>query len=162
MVDWAHAAVVAATARLAIHTTFITRSLSRNGTDRIGSAHEKSNEINDMETTLRNSLWLAGAQSTTRCDSGGNKKGADGRPFPQTHGPARDQAEKYMSNSIGCVVMRNLVTSSILSVMYASIMSSVKTPPRVRNARSLSRLSSASSSEAQGCGTFAASSGSRS
>ena len=43
---------------------------------------------------------------------------------------------KYMLYSMGCVVIRNRVTSSILSAMYASIMSSVNTPPRVRNSRS--------------------------
>jgi hypothetical protein len=35
-------------ARLAIHTVFMPRSLSRNRTDRIGRAHGKSNEIKEM------------------------------------------------------------------------------------------------------------------
>ena len=46
---------------------------------------------------------------------------------------------KYMSYSTGWVVMRKRVTSSDFSAMYASIMSLVNTPPRVRNSRSLSR-----------------------
>ena len=50
--------------------------------------------------------------------------------------------------------MRKRVTSSIFSSMYASIMSSLNTPPRVRNSRSLSRCSSASSSDEQTFGTF--------
>src|SRR5574341_969674 len=39
-----------------------------------------------------------------------------------------------MSNSTGWVVIRNLVISSILSAMYASSVSFVNTPPRVREA----------------------------
>ena len=62
------------------------------------------------------------------------------------------------SNSTGWVVIQTRLTSSIFSSIKASIHSLEKTPPRVRNSRSLSRFSSASSRLAQTVGICASSS----
>src|ERR1700674_1100334 len=70
MVVCATAVVVAATKRLAIHTTFMPRSHSRNRTDRIGSGHEKSNQINEMEVQGRYRLWFGSGPDTSGCAPG--------------------------------------------------------------------------------------------
>jgi hypothetical protein len=67
-----------------------------------------------------------------------------------------------MMNSTGCGVISKRITSVIFSSMYESMKSSLKTPPYLRKARSLSRLANASRSEPHTVGIFFNSRGGRS
>src|SRR5216684_1263122 len=83
MVVCACAPAAAASARPAIHTTFMSRSPSRNGTDRIGSAHGNCNQIKDMAESGRYRLWFATLPATSACSSFGKETGAARRPCPR-------------------------------------------------------------------------------
>src|SRR5438552_8941213 len=80
MVVCACALVAAARARPAIHTTFISRSPSRNGTDRIGSAHGNCNQIQDMAHAMRYRLWFTVRAATSARPRPGKETGAARAP----------------------------------------------------------------------------------
>src|SRR5262249_46658733 len=89
MVDCAQAGDAAANARPAIQTTFMSRSPSRNGTVRIGSAHGKSNQIKGMAWRWRYRLWFWGTASTRRWrQARATKRGGRAAPsgFRETSG----------------------------------------------------------------------------
>src|SRR5436309_8917774 len=80
MVVCACAPAAAARARPAIHTTFISRSPSRNGTDRIGSAHGNCNQIKDMARPGRYRLWFETLAATSARSGPGKETGAARAP----------------------------------------------------------------------------------
>src|SRR6185312_5767338 len=101
----------AAIAAIATLPVFMPCSLRWNEGPRIGSGHGKSNEVKHIHhggTPYVVVLQASRHKGASFAQHGGTRK----RMALASRGPS---AEKYMSNSTGCVVMRKRCTSSYLS-----------------------------------------------